>query len=39
MVNNVVLVGRLVKDPELNQAGEVPVCKFILTVFMKQICS
>ncbi len=32
MVNNVVLVGRLVKDPELNQAGEVPVCKFILAV-------
>ncbi|MBA1335373.1 MAG: Single-stranded DNA-binding protein [Firmicutes bacterium] len=32
MVNNVVLVGRLVKDPELKQAGETPVCSFVLAV-------
>lgn len=32
MVNNVVLVGRLVKDPELRQAGETPVCNFVLAV-------
>jgi len=32
MVNIVVLVGRLVKDPELRHAGETPVCNFVLAV-------
>jgi len=32
MVNIVVLVGRLVKDPELKHAGETPVCNFVLAV-------
>ncbi|MDI6604084.1 MAG: single-stranded DNA-binding protein [Thermoanaerobacteraceae bacterium] len=32
MINNVVLVGRLTKDPELKKAGDIPTCSFTLAV-------
>ncbi|TYP56814.1 single-stranded DNA-binding protein [Thermosediminibacter litoriperuensis] len=32
MINNVTLVGRLTRDPELRKAGDVPVCSFTLAV-------
>lgn len=32
MINNVVLTGRLTKDPELRKVNDVSVCSFILAV-------
>ena len=32
MLNHIVLMGRLTRDPELRYAGEVPVCSFTLAV-------
>lgn len=32
MINNVVLVGRLTKDPELKKAGDISTCFFTLAV-------
>ncbi|MDN5302759.1 MAG: single-strand DNA-binding protein [Thermoanaerobacteraceae bacterium] len=32
MINNVTLVGRLTKDPELKKVNDVSVCSFILAV-------
>lgn len=32
MINNVTLIGRLTRDPELRKAGDVPVCSFTLAV-------
>ena len=28
MLNQITMMGRLTKDPELRQAGETPVCSF-----------
>lgn len=32
MINNVTLIGRLTRDPELRKAGDAPVCSFTLAV-------